>query len=55
MINIIPINDLQPHIENDMCNCKPIVKIKNGIFIIIHNSYDRREFKEQLINNIGLN
>ena len=48
MINILPINDIKEHIESSICECKPRVEFENGEMIIIHNSYDGREFMEDL-------
>ena len=50
MINILPINDAKKHIENEKCNCKPTVEIVNEKKIVIHNSFDKREIKEQVNN-----
>jgi hypothetical protein len=52
MWNILPINDIKPHTENSTCECKPKVIFVNGEIIVIHNSYDGREFKEELIEKI---
>lgn len=48
MINIIPENDLKEHIESSTCECNPRVEFENGEMIIIHNSYDGREWMEDL-------
>lgn len=50
MINIIPINDAKKHIENEKCRCKPTVEIVNEKKIVIHNSFIKREIKEQVNN-----
>ena len=42
-IHVIPINDLMVHHESDKCPCNPIVSEEG---VVIHNSYDGREFKE---------
>ena len=52
MYNILPINDLKEHSENSTCECKPKVIYENGEMIIVHNSYDGREYKERLIEDI---
>lgn len=39
MLNIIPINDLRNHIENEKCWCRPM----EGNGFLIHNSMDGRE------------
>lgn len=46
MINIIPLNDLEEHIEFSICNCHPNIIFENGEMIIVHNSFDNREKKE---------
>lgn len=48
MINILPLNDLKKHIESSICECNPRVEFENGEMIIIHNSYDGREWIEDL-------
>lgn len=48
MINIIPEDDLKEHIESSLCDCNPIVEFESGEMIIIHNSYDGREWMEDL-------
>lgn len=49
MYNILPINDLKEHIEDSTCECKPKIIFENGEMIIVHNSYDGREFVEKLL------
>ena len=51
--NILPVNDIEDHIENSTCECCPTVEIlENGDLIIIHNSFDGRELsKEDLLEN----
>lgn len=47
-INILPINDLLEHDESDECDCHPKVEYDGeGVKIIIHNSYDGREYFEK--------
>lgn len=41
--NILPLNDLKPHIESEVCECCPIVENCEGGLIITHNSFDGRE------------
>lgn len=48
MINILPENDIIEHIESSICDCNPRVKFEDGEMIIIHNSYDGREWRENL-------
>ena len=47
-IHILPINDLKEHRETDDCECAPRVEyVGNGGKVVVHNSYDGREFWEQ--------
>lgn len=51
MINkyhILPINDLEEH-EKDgvVCKCRPEIRIEDEYnWLIVHNSFDGREWKE---------
>ena len=45
-LNILPINDIQPHRHDEHCICNPSTKEYNNVLIITHNSFDGREFKE---------
>lgn len=45
IINVLPINDIRPHIESQYCLCKPIIE-EEGL-LIIHNAYDGRDRVEQ--------
>lgn len=51
MINILPNNDLKQHKEDSTCDCKPSLIEQNGEIILIHNSYDKRELKENIVLN----
>lgn len=47
--HVLPIDDLKKHSENSICECHPTSQIlENGDILIIHNSYDGREFVEKL-------
>lgn len=50
--HILPVGDLKKHSEESTCECHPKVIFENGNMIIVHNSYDGRELKEQLIAEI---
>lgn len=52
MYNILPINDIENHTEDSTCKCNPKVIFESGEMIIIHNSFDGREFKEELIKEV---
>jgi len=51
MLHIIPLNDLEEHEECSTCKCNPILIIEEGEMILIHNSFDKREFKKELNSN----
>lgn len=43
---VMPLEDAKPHVEGPLCECRPfIVNGKSG-GVLVHNSYDRREFTE---------
>jgi hypothetical protein len=48
MINVIPLNDIIPHQEHEACMCNPKVEYDDEItpIIIIHSSFDGREYSE---------
>jgi hypothetical protein len=47
-LHILPLNDLKEHTESDDCGCKPRVEyVGEGEKLVIHNSYDGREFWEE--------
>ena len=48
--HILPLNDTRSHIERMTCPCDPKLEIVDGGFIIIHNSFDRREISEAMPN-----
>jgi len=52
MFNILPTNDIKIHTENSTCECNPKIIFENEEMIIIHNSYDGREFRERLIEEV---
>ena len=52
MINVLPDNDLRPHKEDSTCECNPKVIFENGEMIVVHNSFDGREYKEELVKEI---
>lgn len=56
MTHILPINDLKEHEESSTCECKPRVEIlEDGDILVIHNSYDKREYIEELVSNVNKN
>ncbi len=47
-VHVLPLEDLKPHIEaGEYCHCKPrVVQYSDGV-MVVHNSYDGREFYEE--------
>lgn len=44
IIHITPVGDLREHLQDTMCECRPVVQMEeSGDIICIHNSYDGRE------------
>lgn len=53
ILHVLPVNDLEEHIDSSICKCEPKVLNENGNLIIVHNSYDGREgleWVEELLN-----
>lgn len=51
-LNILPLNDLNYHTEDEDCPCKPEVMIVFNHILITHNSFDGRE--KPLIKDLNL-
>lgn len=47
-IEIIPIDDLEPHISSEACICCPKFDRRESIPMLIHNAFDGREKTEKL-------
>jgi hypothetical protein len=45
-INILPVNDLKAHVEDESCHCLPRIEEAKAGHLVIHNSYDGREMFE---------
>lgn len=45
-VHVLPVNDLKPHLESEACKCAPRVEEVGNGRVVIHNSYDGREFYE---------
>lgn len=48
MINIIPLEDTEEHLENEKCKCNPEILIENEEEIVVHHAFDNREIIEQI-------
>jgi hypothetical protein len=47
-LHVYPKNDLHPHIlDGTDCPCHPIVRVDGEGLLIIHNSWDGREYVEE--------
>ena len=51
-INIIPNGDIKGHEESEFCYCHPRIEYEENGRIIIHNSFDGREFVEKAVREI---
>lgn len=50
--HILPLNDLEEHLEKSTCKCTPNVELlEDGDLLVIHNSFDKREIIERLFEN----
>jgi hypothetical protein len=49
VVHVYPINDALPHVTEGLgCPCKPkIERVEGGGTLVIHNSWDGREYAEQ--------
>ena len=45
--HIIPTGDKQPHEKDVSCPCNPRVEVEGASLIVVHNSYDYREYIEE--------
>jgi len=49
ILHVMPINDIREHIDKSTCPCGPTAELQeSGDIIMLHNSWDGREFVEQL-------
>ena len=53
VVHVYPFNDKWKHtIQGTSCYCNPRIQEINGNLLIVHNSYDHREFFEKDISKI---
>ena len=50
----IPLDDIDDHINEYYCKCKPNTIMIEGIIVTTHNSFDGREVVEEFNNVAGL-
>lgn len=55
MYNIIPTNDLKPHIFGEDCKCNPIIVTEDNVSVLVHHAYDCRELIEQIFEKENSN
>ena len=47
IVHVLPVGDTQLHEESGTyCNCNPSVERLDGGTVVVHNSFDGREFAE---------
>jgi hypothetical protein len=49
-LDVIPLDDLWPHIDGAKCPCDPTVEVIGASLLVIHNSFDHREIVEQAVD-----
>ncbi len=48
-VHAVPINDLVPHTTTVLaCHCDPLIQWEGGGVMVIHRSYDWREYEEHI-------
>jgi hypothetical protein len=52
-IHVMPENDLREHVFNN-CPCNPRIEVEGADLIYVHNSWDGREYVEQVEDLLGL-
>ncbi len=49
--HVLPNNDLEEHVEKSVCHCFPRSEVlENGDILIVHNSFDKREIIENILD-----
>jgi hypothetical protein len=47
-VHVYPVNDLKEHdVESRYCSCRPKLEEVEGGMVVVHNSWDGREIREQ--------
>jgi hypothetical protein len=52
-IHVMPVDDLREHVFEN-CPCNPRIEVVGATLIYIHNSWDGREYVEQVEDLLGL-
>jgi hypothetical protein len=47
MTHVYPLNDTLPHrFDTHLCACRPSIRFEDEVIVVIHNSFDGREYRE---------
>jgi hypothetical protein len=49
----MPVDDLKEHVFEN-CPCNPRIEVEGGNLIYVHNSWDGREYIEQVEEMLGI-
>jgi len=52
-IHVYPLDDSKEHEFETTCDCDPSLEFVNGEMIVIHNSFDGREYLEEYLCRDG--
>jgi hypothetical protein len=52
-IHVMPVDDLKEHVFEN-CPCNPRIEVEGGNLIYVHNSWDGREYIEQVEEMLGI-
>lgn len=48
IMHVYPDNDEKEHVtDGTQCHCNPAIRLESGNMIVVHNSYDGREYAER--------
>lgn len=51
--HVMPMRDKYRHTCSDGCLCKPRSVIYLGVVVVVHNSFDHREFLEDCVGRVS--
>ncbi len=55
MIHVLPLNDVKDHELCTTCECLPAIHEEEGEMVVVHNSFDGREYIELLTDLSSIN
>lgn len=47
-VHVLPVDDLKEHVESVDCPCQPYVEVIGASLLIVHHSWDGREYFEEI-------